>query len=78
MPGKYLNRFIDEKVDGMAYYYEGEEGSEMRKVITNFIVGNSHMCSRLSMCVKWISKPVLHADNGQSGYRRQLCRIPPC
>ena len=25
----------------MAYYYEAEEGSEMRELVTNFIVGNS-------------------------------------
>ncbi len=37
-----LNRFIDEKqLDGLAYYYEGEPESELRKVVTNFIVGNS-------------------------------------
>jgi len=37
-----LERFIDEKkLDGLAYYYEAEEGSEMRTVVTNFIVGNS-------------------------------------
>ena len=37
-----LENFIaDKKLDGMAYYYEAEEGSEMRKLVTNFIVGNS-------------------------------------
>jgi L-arabinose isomerase len=37
-----LEKFIDEKqLDGLAYYYEAEEGSEMRKLVTNFIVGNS-------------------------------------
>jgi len=37
-----LDRFIDEKeLNGLAYYYEGEEGSEIRKVMTNLIVGNS-------------------------------------
>ena len=41
-----LDRFIEEKkLDGMAYYYEGEEGSEMRKLVTNFIVGNSLLCA---------------------------------
>ncbi len=40
--GVALRRFIDEKkLDGLAYYYEGEPGSEMRKLVTNFIVGNS-------------------------------------
>jgi L-arabinose isomerase len=41
-----LDRFIEDKrLDGMAYYYEAEEGSEMRKVVTNFIVGNSLLCA---------------------------------
>lgn len=37
-----LERFIDRRnLDGFAYYYEGEPGSEMRRLVTNFIVGNS-------------------------------------
>ena len=37
-----LERFINEKhLDGFAYYYEGEEGSETRALISSFIVGNS-------------------------------------
>ena len=37
-----LERFIAEKkLDGFAYYYEALPGSEMRKLVTNFIVGNS-------------------------------------
>ena len=37
-----LERFIDRrKLDGFAYYYEGEPDSELRKLVTNFIVGNS-------------------------------------
>jgi L-arabinose isomerase len=37
-----LEKFIEEKrLDGLAYYYEAEEGTEMRKLVTNFIVGNS-------------------------------------
>jgi L-arabinose isomerase len=37
-----LERFIEEKdLDGLAYYYEAEEGSEMRRLVTNLIVGNS-------------------------------------
>ena len=41
-----LDRFIQEKqLDGLAYYYEAEAGSEMRKLVTNFIVGNSLLCA---------------------------------
>ena len=37
-----LDRFVDDKrLDGLAYYYEGEPGSEMRQLVTNLIVGNS-------------------------------------
>lgn len=37
-----LERFIAKKqLDGFAYYYEAQEGTEMRKLVTNFIVGNS-------------------------------------
>jgi len=37
-----LDKFVDEyELDGLAYYYEGEEGSETRKFVTNLIVGNS-------------------------------------
>jgi L-arabinose isomerase len=37
-----LEALIAEKaLDGLAYYYEAEEGSEMRTLVTNFIVGNS-------------------------------------
>jgi len=40
--GVALQQFIEEKkLDGLAYYYEGEEGSELRTMVTNFIVGNS-------------------------------------
>ncbi|UZR98871.1 L-fucose/L-arabinose isomerase family protein [Chondrinema litorale] len=40
--GVALDAFIKEKkLDGLAYYYEGKEGSEVRQVVTNFIVGNS-------------------------------------
>ncbi len=41
-----LEQFIAEKkLDGLAYYYEAEAGSEMRKLVTNFIVGNSLLTS---------------------------------
>jgi L-arabinose isomerase len=37
-----LDKFIDiNNLDGLAYYYEGEEGSPTRKLVTNLIVGNS-------------------------------------
>ena len=37
-----LEKFIEKrKLDGFAYYYEGEEGSMTRELVTNFIVGNS-------------------------------------
>ncbi len=37
-----LNRFVDEKkLDGLAYYYESLDGSDLRTVVTNLIVGNS-------------------------------------
>lgn len=37
-----LDRFIEEKnLDGLAYYYEAEPGSETRQVMANLIVGNS-------------------------------------
>lgn len=37
-----LEEFVKEKeLTGLAYYYEGEENSETRKVMTNLIVGNS-------------------------------------
>jgi L-arabinose isomerase len=37
-----LEKFIiDKKLDGLAYYYEAAPGSDMRTLVTNFIVGNS-------------------------------------
>jgi L-arabinose isomerase len=37
-----LDKFIDQyKLDGLAYYYEAAPGSELRKIVTNLIVGNS-------------------------------------
>ena len=37
-----LEKFIEKrKLDGFAYYYEGETGSPTRELVTNFIVGNS-------------------------------------
>ena len=41
-----LDRFVDHyEIDGLAYYYEGEVGSDMRKLVTNLIVGNSLLTS---------------------------------
>lgn len=41
-----LERFIDDKkLDGFAYYYEAENGTPMREMIANFIVGNSLLTS---------------------------------
>ena len=37
-----LERFAEQKdLTGLAYYYEAEAGSEMRELVTNFVVGNS-------------------------------------
>ena len=37
-----LDKFVDEKkLDGLAYYYEGEPDSDLRRVVSNLIVGNS-------------------------------------
>ena len=41
-----LDKFVEEReLDGLAYYYEAEEGSEMRELVTNLIVGNSLLTS---------------------------------
>ncbi|HUX20493.1 MAG TPA: L-fucose/L-arabinose isomerase family protein [Spirochaetia bacterium] len=47
-----LERFIDKRsLTGLAYYYEATEGSEMRRLVTNFIVGNSLLCAQgFPMC----------------------------
>jgi L-arabinose isomerase len=37
-----LDKFVDAyDLDGLAYYYEGQEGGAMRQLVTNLIVGNS-------------------------------------
>jgi L-arabinose isomerase len=37
-----LDKFIDtNNLDALAYYYEGQEGSPLRQLVTNLIVGNS-------------------------------------
>jgi len=41
-----LDEFIAEKnLDGLAYYYEAREGTSMRTVVTNLIVGNTLLCA---------------------------------
>jgi len=47
-----LDCFVEERaLDGLAYYYEAEEGSEMRELVTNLIVGNSLLtASGFPMC----------------------------
>lgn len=56
-----LDRFVDEKrLDGLAYYYEAEAGSEMRRVVTNLIVGNSLLCAAgFPMCGEYDIKTCL-------------------
>ncbi|MBT7165629.1 MAG: L-fucose/L-arabinose isomerase family protein [Victivallales bacterium] len=56
-----LDRFVDEKrLDGLAYYYEAEAGSEMRRVVTNLIVGNSLLCAAgFPMCGEFDIKTCL-------------------
>jgi len=37
-----LDKFVETyNLDGLAYYYEGREGSPLRELVTNLIVGNS-------------------------------------
>jgi|WetSurMetagenome_2_1015567.scaffolds.fasta_scaffold00464_19 L-arabinose isomerase len=47
-----LENFIKTNgLDGLAYYYDGPEDSEMRKVMSNLIVGNSLLtASHIPMC----------------------------
>jgi L-arabinose isomerase len=56
-----LDDFIAEKgLDGLAYYYEAEAGSEMRTVVTNLIVGNSLLCAAgFPMCGEYDLKTCL-------------------
>ena len=47
-----LEKFVkDNKLNGLAYYYEGLEGSEVRKAISSLIVGNSLLIGKgFPMC----------------------------
>lgn len=47
-----LAHFIEEKkIDGLAYYYDGPEDSELQTVLSNLIVGNSILTSKgFPMC----------------------------
>jgi len=47
-----LDRFVDEfRLDGLAYYYQGEPGSETARLAANLIVGNSLLTARgFPMC----------------------------
>ncbi|HUX96446.1 MAG TPA: L-fucose/L-arabinose isomerase family protein [Bacteroidales bacterium] len=47
-----LSKFITSKrLDGLAYYYDGPEESEVRKVMSNLIVGNSLLTAEhIPMC----------------------------
>jgi len=50
--GIALEKFVTEKrLDGLAYYYESIEGSEIRRLMSNLIVGNSLLtASGFPMC----------------------------
>ena len=56
-----LEKYIAEKsLDGLAYYYEGEPGSPVRKLVTKFIVGNSLLTSAgFPMCGEFDIKTCL-------------------
>ncbi len=47
-----LRKFIEtNSLDGLAYYYDGAENSELRKVMSNLIVGNSLLTAKhIPMC----------------------------
>jgi L-arabinose isomerase len=47
-----LDKFVEEfSLDGLAYYYKGEAGSERERAAANLIVGNSLLCAQgFPMC----------------------------
>ena len=56
-----LEKMIEARnLTGLAYYYEAEEGSEMRRLVTNFIVGNSLLTSSgFPMCGEYDLKTLM-------------------
>lgn len=56
-----LDRFIaDRKLDGLAYYYEGEPDSDLRRLVSSFIVGNSLLTAAgFPMCGEYDIKTCL-------------------
>lgn len=56
-----LEQMIDaRRLTGLAYYYEAEEGSEMRELVTNFVVGNSLLISSgFPMCGEYDLKTLI-------------------
>jgi L-arabinose isomerase len=56
-----LEKFVEEyKLNGLAYYYEGLEGSIQRQVATTLIVGNSLLIARgIPMCGEYDIKSCL-------------------
>ena len=74
-----LDRFIDDRqLDGLAYYYEGEPGSELRRMIGSLIVGNSLLTAAgFPMCGEFDIKTciaMLIMDRLEIG--GQLRRVP--
>lgn len=56
-----LEKMIEARnLSGLAYYYEAQEGSEMRRLVTNFIVGNSLLTSSgFPMCGEYDLKTLM-------------------
>lgn len=56
-----LEKFVLENdLDGLAYYYEGKENTEIRELVTNFIVGNSLLCAAgFPMCGEFDLKTLI-------------------
>lgn len=56
-----LDQFIaEQRLDGLAYYYESEDGSEMRRLVSSFIVGNSLLTAAgFPMCGEYDLKTCL-------------------